>query len=44
MVSGGEKHHVAPGDIVHIPANVPHQMLLDSGKHVTYFVIKVASH
>lgn len=42
-VTGGEKHHVMPGDVVHIPANTPHQMLVDAGKHVTYFVVKVGS-
>jgi mannose-6-phosphate isomerase-like protein (cupin superfamily) len=42
-VSGGEKHRVSAGDIVHIPANTPHQMLVDSGHQVTYFVIKVES-
>jgi mannose-6-phosphate isomerase-like protein (cupin superfamily) len=40
-VSGAERHHVAAGDIVHIPAKTPHQMLVDAGKHVTYFVVKV---
>jgi mannose-6-phosphate isomerase-like protein (cupin superfamily) len=42
-VSGGERHRVSAGDIVHIPANTPHQMLVDSGHQVTYFVIKVES-
>ncbi len=40
-VQGGSKHMVSAGDVVHIPANTPHQMLLDPGKQVTYFVIKV---
>ncbi len=42
-VKGGERHHVAAGDVVHIPANVPHQMVLDKGHQVTYFVVKVES-
>jgi hypothetical protein len=29
------------GDVLHIPAKVAHQMKLDAGKHVTYFVTKV---
>lgn len=41
-VTGGERHHVSAGDVVHIPAKTPHQMLLDPGRHVTYFVVKVA--
>lgn len=43
-VTGGERHHVAAGDVVHIPAGVPHQMLLEPGHQVTYFVVKVESH
>jgi quercetin dioxygenase-like cupin family protein len=42
-VTGGERHRVSAGDIVHIPANTPHQMLVDAGHHVTYFVVKVES-
>jgi mannose-6-phosphate isomerase-like protein (cupin superfamily) len=42
-VTGGERHRVSVGDIVHIPANTPHQMLVDAGHHVTYFVVKVES-
>ncbi len=40
-IQGGSKHAVSAGDVVHIPANTPHQMLLDPGKQVTYFVVKV---
>ncbi len=40
-ISGGEKMHFAPGDVFHIPAGVPHQMLVEKGKPVTYFVVKV---
>jgi hypothetical protein len=40
-IDGGSKHAVAAGDIVHIPAKIPHQLTLDAGKQVTYFVLKV---
>lgn len=40
-ISGGVKKTVAVGDVVHIPAKVPHQMLVAKGKKVTYFVVKV---
>jgi mannose-6-phosphate isomerase-like protein (cupin superfamily) len=40
-VHGGEQRKLAKGDIVHISANVPHQLLLDPGKVFTYFVVKV---
>jgi quercetin dioxygenase-like cupin family protein len=42
-VTGGESHRVSVGDVVHIPANTPHQMLVDAGHQVTYFVVKVES-
>jgi len=38
-ITGGEKKMLGPGDVVHIPAKVPHQMLV--GKKITYFVVKV---
>jgi mannose-6-phosphate isomerase-like protein (cupin superfamily) len=40
-VTGGERHRVSAGDVVHIPPRIPHQMLLEPGRHVTYFVVKV---
>ena len=40
-ISGGEKHSFGPGDVIHIPAGIPHQVLVDKGQPVTYFVIKV---
>jgi mannose-6-phosphate isomerase-like protein (cupin superfamily) len=40
-IKGGEKKPLATGDIVHIPARVPHQLLVPAGTEFTYFVIKV---
>ncbi len=40
-IAGGDKIHYAPGDVIHIPAGVPHQMLVEKGQPVTYFVMKV---
>jgi len=40
-VQGGTQQDVKAGDVVHIPAGMPHQMLVPTGKTVTYFVIKV---
>ncbi|HLJ18377.1 MAG TPA: hypothetical protein VKV15_28055 [Bryobacteraceae bacterium] len=42
-INGGIKQKVAVGDIIHIPANTPHQVLLDPGKQISYFVVKVAA-
>jgi mannose-6-phosphate isomerase-like protein (cupin superfamily) len=40
-VQGGSQQDVKAGDIVHIPAGMPHQMLVPDGQNVTYFVVKV---
>ncbi len=40
-IKGGERKALAAGDIVHIPARVPHQLLVPAGKEFTYFVVKV---
>ena len=40
-IKGGERKPLAAGDVVHIPAKIPHQLLVPSGKEFTYFVMKV---
>jgi mannose-6-phosphate isomerase-like protein (cupin superfamily) len=40
-IEGGERHPLAKGDIIHIPAGVPHQLLIEKGEPFTYFVVKV---
>jgi mannose-6-phosphate isomerase-like protein (cupin superfamily) len=40
-IQGGVRVQLSAGDIVRIPAKVPHQILLDGTKEFTYFVIKV---
>lgn len=40
-LTGGERHALAAGDIIHIPAGTPHQLLVEKGKPFTYFVVKV---
>lgn len=40
-VAGGLRQEVKAGDVVHIPAGMPHQMLLPRGGTVTYFVVKI---
>ena len=39
-IKGGVEHKIGPGDIVHIPAKTPHQLIVGKGKF-TYFVVKV---
>ncbi len=40
-ISGGVETRLGAGDIVTIPAKMPHQMKLEPGKEITYFVVKV---
>jgi mannose-6-phosphate isomerase-like protein (cupin superfamily) len=40
-IKGGTEVKLGAGDVLHIPAKVAHQMKLDPGKQVTYFVAKV---
>lgn len=40
-IKGGESKKLTAGDIVCIPAKMPHQLMVADGKQVTYFVIKV---
>src|SRR6478672_6871742 len=39
-LDGGERHPLAPGDVVHIPATIPHSFLVPAGKHITYVLVK----
>jgi hypothetical protein len=39
-LEGGERHPLKAGDIVHIPNTIPHSFLVDSGKHITYVLVK----
>jgi mannose-6-phosphate isomerase-like protein (cupin superfamily) len=40
-VKGGSRQELKTGDVVHIPAGMPHQMLVANGETVSYFVVKV---
>ncbi len=40
-LDGGDRHPLGPGDIVHIPAGIPHSFLVPSGKHLTYVLLKI---
>ena len=39
-LTGGEVHPLVAGDIVHIPAGIPHSFLVPAGKHITYVLLK----
>jgi mannose-6-phosphate isomerase-like protein (cupin superfamily) len=40
-IKGGEKRTVGPGDVIEIPAGVPHQFFLAPGTQITYLLVKV---
>ena len=40
-LDGGDRHALGAGDIVHIPAGIPHRFLVTSGKHLTYVLLKI---
>jgi quercetin dioxygenase-like cupin family protein len=39
-LEGGARHPLGPGDVVHIPAGIPHSFLVSKGKHITYVLVK----
>ena len=40
-VQDGKESRLKKGDIVHIPANIPHQLVLAKGGTFQYFIVKV---
>ncbi len=40
-IEGGKETKLAKGDIVHVPANIPHQLVLAKGATFQYFIVKV---
>jgi mannose-6-phosphate isomerase-like protein (cupin superfamily) len=42
-ITGGERHEISAGDVIHIPAKTPHQALVPEGGEVTYLRIVIAA-
>ena len=40
-IGGGMEKKIGAGDVVTIPAKMPHQVKVDAGKEITYFVVKI---
>ena len=40
-ISGGERHEVSQGDIIHIPPRTAHAILVPSGKQITYVRVAI---
>lgn len=41
-ISGGVEHHVAPGDVITVPAGVPHWVRTISSQEIVYLMVKIA--
>lgn len=39
-LEGGDRHPLGAGDVIHIPATIPHAFLVPKGKHITYVLVK----
>jgi len=39
-IEGGDRFPLVPGDVMHIPADVPHAFLVPEGEHFTYVLVK----
>lgn len=39
-LDGGERHALGAGDVMHIPAGIPHAFLVRKGTHITYVLVK----
>ena len=42
-IRGGVEYKLGAGDVVRLPAKMPHQMLVQPGRQIDYFVVKVTS-
>jgi mannose-6-phosphate isomerase-like protein (cupin superfamily) len=40
-ITGGSRQNLAPGDVVVVPAAVPHQVVIEPGNSIIYHVLKV---
>jgi mannose-6-phosphate isomerase-like protein (cupin superfamily) len=41
-ITGGKRRVIRAGDVVHVPAGMPHQFLVANGKQITFFTMKIA--
>jgi mannose-6-phosphate isomerase-like protein (cupin superfamily) len=40
-IEGGTRTKIGPGDVFHIPANIPHQVMVEPGTKFSYMILKV---
>jgi mannose-6-phosphate isomerase-like protein (cupin superfamily) len=44
VIKNAARVKLSAGDVAHIPANTPHQLVLDGAKEFNYFVVKVKNY
>jgi mannose-6-phosphate isomerase-like protein (cupin superfamily) len=42
QIVGGKKRAIRQGDVVQVPAGMPHQFLITNGGQITFFTMKIA--
>ncbi len=40
-LTGGTSHTIGPGDVVHVPVNTPHHLVITPGEPYMYLLVKV---
>jgi hypothetical protein len=40
VLEGAKRHAIGAGDVIHIPAGIPHSFLVPDGKHISYVLVK----
>jgi len=40
-IKDGVEKHLGPGDVLHVAAKTPHQLMIPAGKQITYAIVKV---
>jgi mannose-6-phosphate isomerase-like protein (cupin superfamily) len=43
-IEGGTSIHLGPGDVITVPAGVPHQYFVPKGGQITYTLVKIVKH
>ncbi|MGD8324557.1 MAG: cupin domain-containing protein [Gammaproteobacteria bacterium] len=41
VIEGGTARTIAEGDVVHIPAGMPHHVMVADGDQITYYILKL---
>jgi mannose-6-phosphate isomerase-like protein (cupin superfamily) len=42
-IEGGQRTRIEAGDVVNVPAGMPHRVLVEPGEQITYLIVKIRS-